>query len=376
MLRTLRNLFRSRWHVVTIAAAVAVLPIAIWAALAENSLSLVAFGGVVAVALIGLALVNLRAVNIDRRTRKIEVRLDEIAVSLARVARDTQSADGGSLVNILGAQRLDASLRHEELMGQLSEHRREWAGPAGLLDARIRDETSRVHARIEECAARIDSRLSEKFEESVAESAALHNLFSMVDVHNEVPIPVGFAASPQTLLRLTSATLDLPRDRLVVECGSGASTVWFAFACRQAGGGRVIALEHDERYASITRAALERNGLSSYADVRIAPLVETPIGERVFPWYARDAWSDLKDINLLFADGPPSHVGRRSRYPAFPLLAGALAPDAIVVLDDIQRDGEVDVARSWLRDGADGLHLEDQGRVGRSWFFRAVMPKE
>jgi hypothetical protein len=40
----------------------------------------------------------------------------------------------------------------------------------------------------------------------------------------------------------------------------------------------------------------------------------------------------------------------RSRFPALPALADRLAPGALVVLDDADRDGERDILDAWERD--------------------------
>jgi predicted O-methyltransferase YrrM len=170
-------------------------------------------------------------------------------------------------------------------------------------------------------------------------------------------------------LRLTDISLSLPQDRLILECGSGASTVWFAHACRRAGSGRVVALEHDEKYAKVTREAIARNGLEAWAEVRTAPLEPVVVGDQTFMWYSRSTWSDLGNAHLLFVDGPPGRIGPRSRYPAFPLLAGSLADGAVVALDDTQRSDERAVGKSWLREGAAGAQLIDRGFVGRTWLF-------
>ncbi|MCW3064342.1 MAG: Methyltransferase domain, partial [Solirubrobacterales bacterium] len=57
-------------------------------------------------------------------------------------------------------------------------------------------------------------------------------------------------------------------------------------------------------------------------------------------------------IDLLLVDGPPAFEPEiaLSRYPALPVLAERLAPDATVVLDDIDRPGELAILETWERD--------------------------
>src|SRR4029077_7618180 len=86
------------------------------------------------------------------------------------------------------------------------------------------------------------------------------------------PLPAmrGFAIAPDFALLLTELIAD-ERPELVVETGSGVSTLVIAYGLEKLGRGRVIALEHDAGYAAGTRAELERHGLSAYATVVHAP---------------------------------------------------------------------------------------------------------
>jgi len=126
------------------------------------------------------------------------------------------------------------------------------------------------------------------------------------------------------------------RPSLVVECGSGASTLWLALAMRRFGvDGRIIALDHDPVFAGKTRDFLARHDVRELAEVRDAPLESFSLDGESYSWYARRAWEDLTGIDLLFVDGPPAATGHQARYPALPLLSGALSPAVTVVLDDL-----------------------------------------
>ena len=54
-------------------------------------------------------------------------------------------------------------------------------------------------------------------------------------------------------------------------------------------------------------------------------------------------------IDLLVVDGPPAFADGLglARHPALPVLRDRLAPDATVVLDDVERPGEQEVLRRW-----------------------------
>ncbi|MBB6172654.1 hypothetical protein HNR23_002714 [Nocardiopsis mwathae] len=167
----------------------------------------------------------------------------------------------------------------------------------------------------------------------------------------------GWAASPD-VLRLLVRLIDERRPELVVECGSGSSSVWLGYALRKAGAGRLVALEHEERYAELSRELVAAHGLDAIVDVRHAPLTEwapdadpgaNGVGASApQPWYDLKAVADLKEIGLVFVDGPPEATATQARYPAVPALLPHCAADAVIVLDDTVRRSERDLSDRWL----------------------------
>lgn len=165
------------------------------------------------------------------------------------------------------------------------------------------------------------------------------------------PIPQGdnWAAAPDLLLYLVEQ-IRSRRPALVVELGSGTSTLWLATALRTFGiPGRVVSLEHDPGYHEQTAQGLDRLGLGDFAEVRLAPLEQFTIQGETWPWYAEAAWRDLRGCGLLFVDGPPGWSAPLARYPAVPLLADALIPGAAVLLDDHDRADEQAIVARWRR---------------------------
>jgi predicted O-methyltransferase YrrM len=146
--------------------------------------------------------------------------------------------------------------------------------------------------------------------------------------------------------------------RRVVELGAGSSTVLLARLLREQGGGATLdAIEHDADWAAWVSRRLEREGLASVAQVTLAPLEPHPLGWDGLPWYAQGplaATLDGAPIDLLLVDGPPAFdaAAARARYPALAALAPFLAPGAVVVLDDVVRDGEAAVLERWERESA------------------------
>jgi predicted O-methyltransferase YrrM len=199
--------------------------------------------------------------------------------------------------------------------------------------------------------------------ELLANISAISTLHALFDVKGVVPPPDVFAAMPDLQVQLVRLVLSR-RPSLVVECGSGTSTMWLGYAARSVGG-RVVALEHHERYAAATRALVSEHGLDDVVDVRLAPLQRQQVGDGNAPWYGPSGWSDLEDIGLLLVDGPPTGVAPQARYPALPLLRTRLAPSAVVLLDDFHRVDEKAVMERWVDDvDGDETHVWSTSTLG------------
>jgi len=140
---------------------------------------------------------------------------------------------------------------------------------------------------------------------------ALQNLSAMLPASDVLPATRGWAASPDLLVVLVDLVIT-ERPSLVVECGSGASTLWLALAMRRFGiDGRIIALDHDPVFGGRTRDLLARHDVRDLAEVRDAPLESFSLDGETYAWYARRAWEDLAGIDLLFVDGPPATTGHQ-----------------------------------------------------------------
>jgi len=198
--------------------------------------------------------------------------------------------------------------------------------------------------------------------------SALLGLYALVDAPGGLPAPGGWAATPETLLALVSEIRNAPRVGTVVECGSGTSTVWIALALRQRGGGRLVSLEHDERFAAQTRRRVAELGLEDLVEVRTGALVEQSVAGRTVTWFDDDILGGIDDVSLLFVDGPPGHLGAGIRFPAFPKLRSRLAPGAVVMLDDVDRPDERGVLEAWLE-----LDPTDSGLELRAMTDRAAV---
>ena len=192
----------------------------------------------------------------------------------------------------------------------------------------------------------------------------------VVDHDRPMPELGDWAMSASTLIWMLDR-LENQSVRTILECGSGSSTIWFATALARRGGeGRVVALETSAAYAESTRAELAKHGLEDRAEVLHAPLVDTAIpGRDNQPWFDLSVLPNLPPVDLLFVDGPVGGVAPQARYPAFPLLAQRLAPNATVVLDDTGRPAEATIVRAWKQESHCGRRLREVRRLDRATAF-------
>ena len=243
----------------------------------------------------------------------------------------------------------------------LIRHSLDLAGRIGNLAAQA--------ARTFETVRRVEADTRKELKQTFRQLEALQNLNAVLPTSDVLPATRGWAASPDLLLALVDLVIT-ERPSLIVECGSGASTLWLALALRRFGiDGRIIALDHDPVFSGRTRDFLARHDVLDLAEVRDAPLESFSLDGETYSWYARTAWEDLAGIDLLFVDGPPAATGHQARYPALPLLNKSLSPIATIVLDDLIVPDMREVLPRWL-DADPGfsseiLPLEKQAAVLR-----------
>lgn len=143
-----------------------------------------------------------------------------------------------------------------------------------------------------------------------------------------------------------------PDIRIVLELGSGVSTVVLAAALKGKPNSRLVSIEHDYEYYCNTRRLLEGESLLDYVNLIYAPLVEYELNGEIYKWY--DIPFDMLEqvigvgnLDLVLVDGPPAATNRHARYPAYPLLKRFLSDNAKVILDDAGREQEKEILQMW-----------------------------
>ena len=187
------------------------------------------------------------------------------------------------------------------------------------------------------------------------------------------PLPFGrWSVSPDLAEVLMTLMLER-RPEVVLEIGSGTSTVVLAYCRKIIGDCQVISVDHEPRFAERTRSMLARHGVAEGVNVITAPLRSTEVvaGDvrAVFQWYdLEELLKDLPLIDLLIVDGPPGKMQPFSRYPALPILARHLSANAVVILDDGGRGEEAEIARLW-KDMNPDFDLSYVGTFDGAWIL-------
>ena len=176
---------------------------------------------------------------------------------------------------------------------------------------------------------------------------ALTAIHSIINFRYPLPQMRGWPVSPD-FANLILQTVLSEKPLKIVEVGSGISSILIGYVLEKLGKGKLITLDHDEKFQKKTLSDLENHNLTSYVQVEYAPLVEYNIQGQKWLWYDVKHIKGLQDIDILIVDGPPAQTQNHARYPAFPLMKAKLASHYLILTDDGNRDEERFVIDKWL----------------------------
>lgn len=200
-----------------------------------------------------------------------------------------------------------------------------------------------LHQRVSKANQQTQESIKEVKEQiwhSYRQSEALQQLFALLKFSAPIPPTRSWAASPDLLLTIADL-VRTRKPRLVVELGSGVSTLILA----KAGARKVISIDNSAEFAEKTREMLKAHKVRG-VDVRVAPLKAHTSG---VDWYDTAKLKDLKNIDLLIIDGPPGSKNPDARKPALKELLNKLSSKAVVVIDDVNRSGEREMAEAFAK---------------------------
>jgi len=200
-----------------------------------------------------------------------------------------------------------------------------------------------LHSKVSTSTSKITNILNVQKKQSTHsyyQLEAFQQLMSLLKFTAPIPPTRGWVASPDILLTMTDI-IRTHKPRLAVELGSGVSTLVIA----KAGAKKVISIDNSDEFATKTRSLLKEHGVRG-VEVRVAPLTPHVSG---VDWYDTSKLGDLKSIDLLFIDGPPGSNSPDARKPALPELLDRLSPKAVIILDDVDRPAERELAEAFAR---------------------------
>lgn len=176
---------------------------------------------------------------------------------------------------------------------------------------------------------------------------ALFSIFNLLALRHPLPPMRGWAVSPDFMKLVISSVFE-HKPRLVVELGSGVSTLVVGYCLQKLNQGEVISVDHEESYTRITKNNVLNHSLQNVVQVIYAPLKNITIYDKTWLWYDLGFLTSLEQpIDLLIIDGPPGDLQKLSRYPALPLLIDSLSDNALVLLDDSNREDEQEIVKLW-----------------------------
>lgn len=175
-------------------------------------------------------------------------------------------------------------------------------------------------------------------------------LTKVLTIPGRLPHLRGWAASPDLLLDIHES-IRITKPEIVLEFGSGASTVVIADAIKTNGHGRLYSIDHSAEFANETSRSLKANKLSEYVDLRVGKLESwnrTHLNGRPESlWYPVSLLQDIQRVDMVIIDGPPGPTGKHARYPAIPSVIEKSTRETTFWLDDADRAEETQIYKAW-----------------------------
>lgn len=176
---------------------------------------------------------------------------------------------------------------------------------------------------------------------------AYGSLQDRLNLRKGLPYTRNWSAGPDFLQIIVDHCLEF-RPSVVLECGSGLSTLMLARCCQLNQQGHVYSLEDSGEYAEHTREYLDRYDLRAQASVLHAPLQNQSVNGENYDWYTLEKVPDRR-IDMLVIDGPSGFIQKNSRYPAIPMLFDNFARHCVAFLDDAARGDEKEIVELWKK---------------------------
>jgi predicted O-methyltransferase YrrM len=151
--------------------------------------------------------------------------------------------------------------------------------------------------------------------------------------------PVGSAANHSLLYFITRCFLELP-IRNAIEFGAGQSTLLMSqLNDRLKKEATITTVEHDLQWANLVKAKVSHNVIT-------ADLVPKTIDGHKISHYGGRYFDPSVLYDFVLIDGPPAYKKEAAfnRLGALEVIENNLADSFVIVLDDMQREGEQELS--------------------------------
>lgn len=173
---------------------------------------------------------------------------------------------------------------------------------------------------------------------------ALQSIHALIDIRSPLPAMGEWAASPDFLQIIIKILLE-KKPLTVIECGSGVSSVVIGYLLEKNGQGHLYSLENSDVYTTKNKTLIQQHTLGNQVSILHAPLIQMDINDEQKKWYNTNQIADIQSIDMLIVDGPAG-----DRYPVLPILHQRLSDNAIIIIDDCNREKDRENVLRWLRE--------------------------
>ena len=180
---------------------------------------------------------------------------------------------------------------------------------------------------------------------------ALLSINSFIKIRHPLPIMRGWPASPDFILRLINIIFET-KPKTILDVGSGVTSLIAGYCIEKIGSGKVVSIDHNEKYYNITKSNIQKHGLEKVIDLNLAPLKEYNINGKEWLWYNNEFLKSYNSFDLIIVDGPPGSTQKKARYPVIPLLKNQISANCNIILDDGKREEEKELAEMWVKENS------------------------
>lgn len=186
---------------------------------------------------------------------------------------------------------------------------------------------------------------------------ALMSLVPLVKPRLPLPSTRGWAASPD-LLQLIVTEIKTREPEVIVELGSGVSSVYSGYILEQQGKGKLYAVDHEAPFLAQTAQRITTHALDAYVQPTLAPLAPLDVQGKTWQWYDTTPLKEIPFVDMIVVDGPPRRLQALSRYPALPVFYDRLRSGGCIIVDDYRRADDKATVKRWMSEYPD-LTLEE-----------------